>query len=122
MDLKELTERCAGAEKKEQEAFLGNVLLKVMINKFGRGSKLPDGNAVPAVLEIMPVLDVEHARGNPADAAKVLDDFYQIATKLLLEDVDFDILDLRSAVKEYMAKELERRKNIKAKAKEVSRF
>ena len=122
MNLNKLTELCAGAEKKTQEAFLENVLLKVMIDKFGRGCKLPDENAIPAVLENMPVLDVEYVRENPVVATKILDAFYKIVSKLLLEDTNFDMLDLRSTSEAYLAKELERRENIKAKAKEVSRF
>ena len=119
MNLNELVERCAGTEKKQQVAFLGNILLKVMIDKCGRDDKLPDGNAVPAVLENMPVLNVEYVRENPIIAEKLLDEFYSVVSQLLLEDDSFDILNLRSAAGKCMVAVIKKRDEIQNEAKNV---
>ena len=119
MDLKELAERCAGAETKEQEAFIENVLLHIMIMRYGRGANLPDGNAIPFVLEALPRLDIDFVRSNYGIITRILDAFYKYVSGMLLEDSSYDILDLRSSVEQFMVKTLQDRERNKSKASDV---
>ena len=106
-DFNALVVRCAGPDKKEQEEYLVRVVMKLLIQRFGRGSKLPDGN-VFRVLEI--------CKEDTQVAMKVLDCIYTCVVKALLEDPRRDLLGISSEAIEYMRSELERRQAIQREA------
>ena len=107
LDFNALVVRCAGHDKKEQEEYLVKVVMKLLIQHFGRGSKLPDGN----VFQVLKICE-EDTRV----AIRVLDSIYEHVVKALLGDPCCDLLGIRSEIIEYIRSELERRLAIQREA------
>ena len=106
-DFNALVVRCAGRDKKEQEEYLVRVVMKLLIQHFGRGKKLPDENVLRAI-----GICEEDTRV----AMKVLDSIYEYVIKALLGDPCCDLLGIRSEAIKYMRSELERRQTIQREA------
>ena len=106
-DFNALVARCAGPVKEEQEAYLVKVVMKLLIQHFGRGKKLPDENVLRAI-----GICEEDTRV----ATKVLDSIYEFVVKALLEDPRRDLLGISPEIIEYMRSELERRQAIQREA------
>ena len=100
LDFNALVVRCAGPDKKEQEEYLVRVVMKLLIQRYGRDSKLPDAN----VLRVLGIRE-EDTRV----AMKVLDGIYTWVSKGLLDDPCCDLPSIRSEIVEYMQSDLERR-------------
>ena len=102
-----LVVRCAGRDKKEQEEYLVRVVMKLLIQHFGRGKKLPDENVLRAI---------GICEEDTQVAMKVLDSIYEYVVKALLEDPRRDLLGISPEIIEYMRSELERRQAIQREA------
>ena len=107
LDFNALVVRCAGPDKEEQKAYLVKVVMKLLIQHFGRGKKLPDENVLRAI-----GICEEDTRV----AMKVLDGIYAWVSKGLLGDPCCDRLGIRSEIVEYMRSDLERRQAIQREA------
>ena len=107
LDLNALVARCAGPDKKEQGEYLVKVIMKLLIQHFGRGKKLPDEN----VLRVLGICE-EDTRV----AMKVLDGIYAWVSKSLLGDSCCDLPNIHSEAIEYMRSDLERRQAIQREA------
>ena len=103
LDFNALVVRCAGPDKKEQEEYLVKVVMKLLIQRYGRDSKLPDAN----VLRVLGIRE-EDTRV----AMKVLDGIYAWVSKGLIGDPYCDLPGIRSEIVEYMRSDLERRQAI----------
>lgn len=103
LDFNALVVRCAGPDKEGQEEYLDRVVMKLLIQRFGRGKKLPDENVLRAI-----GICEEDTRV----AMKVLDGIYAWVSKGLLGDPCCDCLGIRSEIVEYMRSDLERRQAI----------
>ena len=103
-DFNALVEACAGPDRKEQTNYLVKVVMKIMIEFYGRNliQKLPDANVL-----------LRHSLGdligNGGADIELLDAIYLALAKSLLGDVHNHPSDIRSKVKEYMLSELRRR-------------
>jgi len=106
-DFNALVVRCAGPDKKEQEEYLVSVVMKLLIQRFGRGRKLPDEN----VLRVLGIREED-----TQVAMKVLDGIYAWVSKGLLDDPCCDLPGIRSEAIEYMRSDLERRQAIQREA------
>ena len=106
-DFNALVVRCAGRDKKEQEEYLVRVVMKLLIQHFGRGKKLPDENVLRAI---------GICEEDTQVAMKVLDGIYAWVSKGLLGDHCCDLSGIRSEAIEYMRSELERREAIQREA------
>ncbi len=102
-----LVVRCAGPDKEEQEEYLVKVVMKLLIQRLGRGKKLPDENVLRAI-----GICEEDTRV----AMKVLDGIYAWVSKGLLGDPCCDLPGIRSEIVEYMRSDLERRQAIQREA------
>ena len=106
--LKVLVARCVWADRKKQEVYLVRVIMKSLIERYGRGPYFPDSN----VLQMHKSLTKEDVDL----AMKMLDVVYASAAKALLDDPCHDMLGVRSEAINYMQSELERRKKIQREA------
>ena len=95
MDFNALVVRCAGPDKEGQEEYLDRVVMKLLIQRFGRGKKLPDENVLRAI-----GICEEDTRV----AMKVLDGIYAWVSKGLLGDPCCDRLGIRSEIVELYCK------------------
>ena len=102
-----LVVRCAGPDKEEQEEYLVKVVMKLLIQRLGRGKKLPDENVLRAI-----GICEEDTRV----AMKVLDSIYEYVVKALFEDPRRDLLGISPEIIEYVRSELERRQAIQREA------
>lgn len=107
MDFNALVVRCAGHDKKEQEEYLVKVVMKLLIQRFGRDEKLPDAN----VLRVLGISEED-----TQVAMKVLDGIYAWVSKGLLGDPCCNLPGIRSEAIKYMRSELERRRAIQREA------
>ena len=107
LDFNALVVRCAGPDKEEQEAYLVKVVMKLLIQHFGRGKKLPDENVLRAI---------GICEKDTQVAMKVLDSIYEYVVKALLGDPRCDLLGISPEIIEYMRSELERREAIQREA------
>ena len=107
LDFNALVEQCAGPNRKEQESYLARVVMKVMIEKYGKGEVIPDSLGLPKIEEF--------AKKDVQTAEVILDAIYSCVSKSLLGD-SCHMLYLRSEAIKYMLSELERRQKIQCEA------
>ena len=100
-DLKVLVARCVGTDRKDQEVYLVRVIMKSLIERYGRGPYFPDSNALQ-MHKLLTNEDVDLAM-------KMLDVVYASAARALLDDPCHDMLGIRSEVIKYMQSDLEQR-------------
>ena len=107
LDFNALVERCAGSDRKEQGRFLVKVVMKVMIEQYGKGERIPDSLGLPEIEEF--------AKKDANTACMILTAIYSFVAESLLNDSCY-MLDIRSWVIAYMQSELERRQKIQREA------
>ena len=100
LDFDVLVARCAGPDRKEQECYLARVIMKLLIERFGRDSHLPDAN----VLWVLGICE-----DDVVAAMRVLDGIYTWVSKSLLGDSRCDMSAIREGARDEMLKELIRR-------------
>lgn len=98
---------CAGPDRESQEKYLVCLVMKLLIERYERDSKLPDAN----VLRKHGIGDIK----NVHEAEKVLDAYYLAVSRALLDDSD-DLCGIRDKVIEYMRSDLSRRQEIREEA------
>ena len=106
-DLNVLVAQCAGPDRKEQERFLVRAIMKVLIEQYGKGEKIPDSLGLPEIEEF--------AKHDAYTTCMILTVIYSFVAESLLND-SLHMLDIRSWVIKYMQSELERRQKIQHKA------
>ena len=107
-DLKVLVVQCAGAEREKQEVYLVRAIMKILIERYGRGPYFPDSNVLQ-MHESLTNEDVDLAM-------KMLDVVYASVARALLDDSCHDMLGIRSEVIKYMQSDLERMRETQRKA------
>ena len=112
MNFSKLAAECAGQDPDKQQEFLSNVLLKIMIDRLGRGSNLPDANAIPVLVNAHEPSIAQLIKENSSLAMEILDAFYKCISKNLIGNPSFDILNLRSDAKKYMEEVIAKRQEI----------
>ena len=106
-DFNALVVACAGQDRAAQEKYLVCLVMKLLIERYERDSKLPDAN----VLRKHGIGDIK----NVHEAEKVLDAYYLAVSRALLDDSD-DLCGIRDKVIEYMRSDLSRRQEIREEA------
>ena len=104
MTFTELIALYAGQTREEQTKDLASVLAKVISDKYGDGIR-----ALPKIAEAIPVLTNNQTPIDTIPLLKVLDAIIECIAVKMIECKGFDLLDLRSAAKEFMLSEIERR-------------
>lgn len=107
-DLNALVTQCVGADRTKQEVYLVRVIMKLLIERYGRGPYFSDSNVIQ-VHKLLTSEDFDLAM-------KMLDVVYASAAKELLDVPCRDMLGVRSEVIKYMWADLERRQGIKCEA------
>ena len=104
-DIKELVAQCTGSgAKKVQEEYLAKVVRELMIKRFGKGSGFPDEKILQVTCE-------DNAKGT----WKIIDGLFPLyvaVAKALLDDVEYDLFDMRLEAVKYMQQEQPRTFNI----------
>ena len=109
LDFNALVVRCAGPDKEEQEAYLVKVVMKLLIQHFGRGKKLPDENVLRAI---------GICEKDTQVAMKVLDSIYEYVVKALLGDHRSDLLGISPEIIEYMRSDCRQKEEYRRKRAE----
>ena len=107
-DFNFLVTACAGQDREAQENYLVCLVMKLLIERYGRDPKLPDAN----VLRKHGIVDIK----NVHEAEKVLDAYYLAVSRALLDDASDDPCGIRDKAIEYMRSDLNRRQEIRKEA------
>jgi len=104
-DIKELVAQCTGSDaKKVQEEYLAKVVRGLLIKRFGKGSGFSDEKILQVTCE-----------DNAKVAWKIKDGIFPLyvaVAKALLDDVEYDLFDMRLEAVKYMQQEQPRTFNI----------
>ncbi len=100
LDFNELVARRGGSDRNEQESYLARVVMQLMIDYFGRGTRLPDENLLHALIAQGAVDKI--CEKDVFAAMEVLDAFYRMVARTLLDDSSFDPQGIRSKAMEFM--------------------
>ena len=109
-----LVTRRGGSDRKDQEDYLARVIMQLMIDHFGRGTRLPDANILHALIAKGAVDKV--CEKDVFAAMEVLDAFYRMVACALLDDPCFDPQGIRSKAIEFMQIREERDREIQRTA------
>ena len=101
-----LVERCAGPDRKDQEKYLARVIVKLMKTNHGREADFSEG------LQTSGKTDAEKVS---VAILSSCDANYFVA-KMLLDDLGYDLMGLRSKATDFMQSDLERRQKIQREA------
>ena len=105
-EFKVLVERCAGPDRKEQEKYLARVVVKLMKMNHGREADFSEVLQTP-----------EKADAKKASAAIMSSrDANSFVAKMLLNDIAYDFMGIRSKATDFMQSDLERRQKIQRAA------
>ena len=107
LDFNALVEQCAGTDSGIQESCLAKVVMKAMINRYGKGKVIPDSLGLPKIEDF--------ARKDVKTSCGILDAIYSCVAKSFYGD-SCHMLDIRSEAIKYMQAELEVRQKIKRDA------
>ena len=100
LDFNALVTLRGGSNRNEQEGYLARVVMQLMIDCFGRGTSLPDENLLHALIAKGAVAEI--CEKDVFAAMEVLDAFYRMIARALLDDPSFNPQGIRSKVMEFM--------------------
>ena len=114
MSFHELVKVCGGTRRDEQIDYLVKIVMQMMIEYFGRDTRLPDANVLHALIQKGVVNEI--CEKDVVTAMKVLDRFYEMIASALIDDPNFDPSNVRSKVMELMRKKMYDRITIQQEA------
>lgn len=100
LDFNELVTRCAGSARKDQEHYLANVVMHLMMKPVEQDARLPDSNVLHAFIANGAVGKI--CEKDVSVAMKVLDAFYCMVARAFLDDPDYNPDNIRSKAMEFM--------------------
>lgn len=100
LDFNELVTRCAGSARKDQEHYLANVVMHLMMKPVEQDARLPDSNVLHAFIANGAVGKI--CEKDVSVAMKVLDAFYCMVACAFLDDPDYNPDNIRSKAMEFM--------------------
>ena len=99
-DFNELVKRRAGSARKDQEHYLANVVMHLMMKPIEQDARLPDSNVLHAFIAKGSVGKI--CEKDVSVAMKVLDAFYYMVARAFLDDPDYNPDNIRSKAMEFM--------------------
>ena len=100
LDFNALVARRAGPDRKDQEKYLANVTMHLMMKPFARDARLPDSNVIHTLIAKGSI--DKFCEKHVLAAINMLDTFYDTIACAVLDDPDFNPDDIRSKVMKFM--------------------